>query len=183
MKSIPLKTFVATALMVLASASHSATWTWSFAGEKGTFTTAGNGAPGTYTVTDFSVLSSASGATLGSLSGGNYGANNLGTSMPYSFDWNGSQVTAWHKVGSNTFDWNIYQQLSLGSRFYFFGWDSGNVNNPFSAAYFDMTSNSPLSVGALTVAVPEPSSYWLMVLGLAGLTAWSRRHHKIGLPS
>jgi hypothetical protein len=34
------------------------------------------------------------------------------------------------------------------------------------------------SPDASVVSVPEPSAYAMMALGLAGLSAWSRRRHR-----
>ncbi|PZP28702.1 MAG: hypothetical protein DI603_18645 [Roseateles depolymerans] len=173
MKLTMFKSAAAAVLLAAAtSASHATTWVWSFAGEQGTMQTDGTGnAAGTYNVLDFTVTSSSVGGTLGSFSDGTYTANNLATFMPYSFDWNGSEITQWHQAGTNTFGWNIYQQTSQPDHFYFFGWADGNVNVAMSAAYYNMTTASAISVGALSIsAVPEPASVALM-LGGVGLLA------------
>jgi len=172
MRFLNAKSAAAVALCLLASASQATTWAWSFGDEHGTFVTDGVGnAAGIYNVLDFTVTSSGSGATIGSLGGGAYAANNLDTTLPYSFDWNGTEITQWHKAGANTFDWNIYQQMSQPDHFYFFGWADGNFNVAMSAGYFNMTGASTIASGALTIsAVPEPASVALMLGGL-GLLA------------
>jgi hypothetical protein len=176
MRSFDLKLAAAAALLAMASTSHAITWTWSFGTERGTFETDGTGAAGTYQVLDFAVTASGVGGTIGSFSDGAYTANNLGTTMPYSFDWDGTQITQWHKVGGNTFDWNIYQQTSQPDHFYFFGWADGNLNVPMSAGYFDMTRANTVASGALSLSpVPEPTSLALMLGGVSLLALRARK--------
>jgi len=157
------------------------TWDWSFGSESGTFLTNGSGSSaGTYVLQDFAVTSSATGGTLGSLLGGQYNTNMYATYQPFSFDWNGSSVTTWHQSGSNTFDWWAFgQEGSIMS--YFFGWDTGNINDPTKAAHYDGNDlNNPAYTVTVTAEngsapVPEPSTFLLLGAGLAGVGFLRRR--------
>ena len=87
-------------------------WIWSFAGEQGHFLTDGTTpVPGTYTLIDFDVTSSAAGGTLGSVSGGQYVAAGSDSVQPYSMAWNGSAVTLWSAAGFNSFNWWPFSDL------------------------------------------------------------------------
>lgn len=138
-------------LLLTGAANGDVDWTWSFAGESGTFTTDGDPGPGTFTVLDFSVESSDVGGDIGSVGGGQYTMSGFSTNPPYQIVFDGNVVTAWLHSGGNTFDWNVYAQVSNPQRFYFFGWDSGNVNDPTKGAYYDSGLGRELTVGTLTV--------------------------------
>lgn len=161
-----------------ANAANAEVWRWSFGGEQGTITATADGAPGTYRMTDFEVTSSKAGALIGSKSSGAYRTNNFGTDEAYTFLWNGSKVESWHHQGINTFDWWVFQEMrGSGSRFFFIGWDAGNVNDPGSAAFFDANAWQVADLGRMEMmlqSVPEPTSIALCLSAL-GLMAGSRR--------
>lgn len=178
MRALISKAAAAAILTVFASTSHALTWNWSFASEAGTFITGGAGAPGTYTIADFSVTSSATGGTIGSQSGGAYVSGGFVTTEPYTFDWDGTAATAWHHSGSNTFDWIVYGQTSDTDKFYFFGWNTGNLNDPTSGAHYSILAgiDHPISQGTIHLApVPEPETYALMLVGLALIASVAHR--------
>ena len=148
-------------------------WDWSFASESGQFVTEGSiASPGEYELLDFSVTASATGGSIGSLLGGDYLTGTLSTPEPFSFTWDGSQVTQWQHSGSNTFDWWAFEDSADYTQLYFFGWDTGSINDPASAALYDLNlgSNSPRAVGDVTVSpIPEPASLCLIALISGGL--------------
>jgi len=166
----------------------SITWDWSFASEAGQYETdgtlsAGGAAPNTYRVLDFSVTSSATGGTLGSLRGGQYTTRTHANREPYYFVWDGSGVTQWLHSGSNLFDWHVYEDATATSwppGWYFFGWDIGNINDPTSGAHQGWTTlaQGTISVSPAGVIIPEPSAFliWclLAVLGI-GCARWRRK--------
>ena len=151
-------------------------WNWSFAGEGGTFLTDGTAvgqvaAPGTYVFKDFTVGFSAVGEPVGSVTGGQYVASGLDTSLPYSFVWNGSAVTEWDKTGLNDFDWWVFNNVANPTHFYEFGETPSNVNDPTHAVVYQTLPAVYLTSGTITVApaVPEPSTWAMMILGFAGI--------------
>ena len=113
-------------------------WIWSFAGEQGHFLTDGTTpVPGTYTLIDFDVTSSAAGGTLGSVSGGQYVAAGSDSVQPVSMAWNGSAVTLWSAAGFNSFNWWPFSDLVEPPKAYLFGFragPAGQVNDVHSAA-------------------------------------------------
>jgi hypothetical protein len=199
-----MKTWLGSALaagaLVLAagSAQASIVWDWSFQGEAGAFTTDGNAlggvaAAGTYTLTDFSATSTATGMPLGSVSGGEYTqSNGFVTDPPYSFTWDGSAVTSWLHSGANDFHWWVFQSTAQSNLHYFFGWATGNVNDPTRAAAYDANiacCDSPLSEGQVSVSVagastvvPEPATWALLLAGFFGLGASLRQRRAAVAP-
>ena len=149
-------------------------WNWSFAGESGTFLTDGAAVgqvatPGTYLFKDFTVGFSAVGEPVGSVTGGQYVASGfLDTSTPYSFVWNGSAVTEWDKTGLNDFNWWVFNNTA-GLDFYEFGETPSDVNDPTQAVIF--LNGVYLTHGAINVAaaVPEPSTWAMLLIGFAGI--------------
>jgi hypothetical protein len=163
----------------LASANATQVWNWSFADETGQFITDGTaGTPGTYTLLDFKVTSSGAGATLGSLSAGDYatGAVAYSTDQPFYFDWDGSAVTQWHHSGANLFNWWAFDDVA-GPGQYYFGWDLDNVNTTSKATYYltATTSGYVPEVGTISVSpVPDAGSA-LAMLGGAGALMFTLR--------
>jgi len=179
---------------LMTTAQASVVWNWSFETEAGQFITDGNSsAPGIYTLSDFSVTSSGTGGTIGSLSGGEYKTDNyLATLQPFTLIWDGFNVAQWLHSGLNSFDWwsfyDIPTSISLVDRpwrtKYFFGWDTNNINDPTRAAHWDGNNSNPLAVGDITVSpvlvpivssVPVPAAVWLFGSGLLGLMCIARR--------
>jgi hypothetical protein len=177
------------AMLSLSAAPLSAqvTWNWSFGSESGQFITSGSApggvaAPGTYNLLDFIVNPGSSG-TAGSMSGGQYFGGDFGTTLPYDMVWNGSAVTQWVSAGSNNFDWWVFDEAITNS-YYFFGWETNNINNPDHASYFDGSAgccgqpSSPVTVAVATSAVPEPATVGLVALGLGVLGFAGRRRSR-----
>jgi len=159
-------------------ASADIVWEWSFAGEAGLFITEGSifdpVAIGTFQVLDFVVSSSSVGATLGSLSGGDYSQGSFGTEAPYFISWDGSAVDGWFfGDGLQIFNWNPYTSTSDPQANYFFGWDHGNVEDVTRAAYW--IGGDTISVGDITVIQTVPNSGSLAMLGIGGLFISMRR--------
>jgi hypothetical protein len=155
-------------------------WDWSFASETGQFQTDGFGsAPGTYVLIDFSVTSSSTGGTIGSLAGGAYSTPILSTSEPFSFVWDGTQVTQWLHSGLNGFDWWVFADVANPPEAYFFGSEIGSVNDPTRAGHWAGSNLNPLAAGDVTVspssvsAIPEPSA--LLLLGTGVVACWILR--------
>ena len=183
---------VAAALLVALTAAPQAaqaqiTWNWSFGTNTGTFSTNGTApggiaAPGTYNFTDFSLTSSGDGAAIGSVSGGQYNASGFSTNTPYDFNWNGSAVTFWNSAGGNTFDWWVFQNAANSNDYIFFGWGSGNINDPTQAAHYTGNINGPsypVRVAVATTATPEPATLGLLAMGLIGIGGVVRRKSAI----
>ena len=188
LKSIGLALAMGGSLAIGSVANAAVLWKWSFANETGTFTTSGTAAggvaaPGSYTLSDFSVTASQAGGTIGSLSGGQYVTCGYATDQPYSFDWNGNAVTQWNQSGANTFNWWVFDDVANLQDAYFFGWQTGNNNVASQAAFYDDLAYPPLSQPsyAVTVSVAaasaaEPGTLGMMLTGLlfAGWTVARR---------
>jgi hypothetical protein len=194
MKNTAKLGFIVAILILVASVSAAKAdivWDWSFDDEAGQFITNGSiASPGTYTMLDFLVITSAAGATIGSLSGGNYYTDTddipvFYTRQPFSFDWDGSKITLWKHSGTNTFDWWVFGDVVNNNLYYFFAYNIGNVNDPAKAALYDKDLEDSLLrvVGDLTVepanasSVPEPSAMILLGLGLI-IVAKARKKFK-----
>ena len=177
--------FAATALLLATPANASILWNWSFNGEAGTFLTAGTAsasndvASGRYNLLDFAVTASASGADLGSISGGPYRKIGItvpeGTVVVTRFDWNGSSATGFQGE-PGVVNWWLFMDPGNPSKFYSFGSDE---NNPLGARLF---ADGSLSEGTVLVtvsgAVPELSTWAMIILGFAGIgfMAYRRRN-------
>lgn len=167
------------------SSNASISWDWSFGSNSGQFTTTGTAvgnvaSAGTYSITDFAVTSSGTGATLGSLLGGQYDdSDTYATNLPYSLVWDGSVVTSWIHSGLNSFKWLVFDDLS-NSNYFFFGYETGNKNTPMQAIYTPYsTTSSALSINVSGVApIPEPEIYAMLGMGL-GLLSWIGRRRKL----
>lgn len=162
-----MKYLIMPVLLGISLAAHAEIiWDWSFASEAGHFVTSGSDvSPGFYTMLDFSVTASATGGTIGSLSEGDYLTGAWATVEPFTFYWDGSQVTQWLHSGGNSFDWWTFQDNADATQSYDFGWDTGNINDPTRAAHFDTDFSlfEPLAVGDVIVSpIPEPSSFMLL---------------------
>jgi hypothetical protein len=169
-------------LLATVPANATILWDWSFNGEAGTFLTDGTAPanvapPGQYTLQNFAVTSSAAGAGLGSLTGSQYMlVNILGPPPggPTAFDWNGSSVTDWDRIGFDMANWFFYPYvLYKGTpiRGYDFGAKFGAGADPTSAFLFGpqgLISEGTLSI-TVADAVPEPSTWAMMIIGVCGL--------------
>ena len=146
-------------------------WDWSFGTEAGQFVTDGNlvgnfAPPDRYTVSDFILLQS-SFVPLGSISGGQF---DEGTQPGTGFDWDGSAPTLFFRAGGAlTNGANYFSNLSAS--FHGFGPTQAIVVS-FEGDEGDETLVSgPLTLAPVAVAVPEPSSGVLLLVGgaVAGL--------------
>ncbi|HEX6962726.1 MAG TPA: hypothetical protein VF175_12725 [Lacipirellula sp.] len=172
----------------MGNASGEIRWNWSFAGEAGQFVTGGvldldPIDPINYPVLDYSVTQSATGATLGSASGGEYFMGSFASQLP-SFTWDGDRVVAWSHRGVNGFLWNAYEDLDAAVReHYFFGWaldsNGAEIEDASSAAHW-RTGGVVLAAGEVTVApvvVPEPAaataSLALLICCIAARRHWT----------
>lgn len=162
-----------TALKPVAEASI--IWEWSFGSNSGQMVTTGDAqnnaaSAGTYTITDFVVTQSGQGASLGSVSGGQYDDSGYSTETPYTLTWDGSEVTSWGHTGGNSFDWVVFKDQGNTSRHFFFGWETGNINTPMEAVYYGASStSSPLAMNV----IPEPAS--LAMIGVFATGIWCKR--------
>jgi hypothetical protein len=174
-----------------ANAQNTIIWDWEFEGEVGTFETAqalagvDDRISGTYSILDFTVTSSASGATLGSVDGGQYSIGGQDTAPSFSFDWDGSFITNWNHGGTQSGQWNVFTDTADVNRQYLFGVsidDNGvRIDDPAMAEYLD-NGTSTLSAGALTIqgipqvqSIPEPGSIAFIGCLTLGLLASRRR--------
>jgi hypothetical protein len=175
-------------------------WDWSFAGESGQFITDGDGlleagqpAAGTYLLQDFIVTSSSAGATLGSsgdtLSSflGDYAVVHPYAPPPYSFLWDGSQVTAWLNADELTSDWWEFAEMGDQLLSYRFGLDANSIFAADQATYvkFDQIGQAPseiLAQGSIVVSasgvVPIPATVWLLGSALTCL-GWLKRKQAV----
>ena len=184
MKFLKSMLAIASLCVVFSTNAFATTWNWSFGGESGTFVTDGSSsAAGNYVLKDFTVTSTTTGGTLGSLLGGQYNTDMYSTYQPFSFDWNGSVVTTWHQSGYNTFDWWAFGQEGSPMS-YFFGWDTGNINDPTKAAHYggsniyDVAYTVTVTAENGSAPVPEPSTLLLLGGGLLGLGFARKRFAK-----
>jgi hypothetical protein len=161
-------------LFAVTTAEADITWDWSFNSEVGQLLTEGTVfgglvQPGTYEVLDFSVSSSSYGASIGSWLAGQYYPNGFATDPPYFLVWDGSKVTQWLHSGGNGFYWLVFNDLA-NSNYYFFGWETGNINTTLQAAYYPQNEVSgDLSVTVHFDIVPSLSLYALLLL-VAGMS-------------
>jgi hypothetical protein len=183
----PIGLFAGFALLLATSPANAAVlWDWSFNGEAGTFLTDGTAtanvaASGRYFFQDFAVTSSAAGAGLGSVSGGQYSPlevlSPVGTDPNTYFDWDGSSVTDWYHGGSNA--WGFHDLTAGGDEVYVFG-AFGNSQTAALAGSQVISEGTVLITVAgpvLAEPVPEPSTWAMMILGFAGVgfMAYRRR--------
>ena len=170
------------------SQAYATTWNWTFAGEQGTIITDGvSTLAGTYNYIDFSVSLSSVGNSVGSVSGGQYGDGtsgfNFSTSPPYSFIWDGIQVTDWIHGDTNTAHWWVFRDLAHTNRFYFFGYGGiGDSQDLFRGLVYDFdtglaVTQGPLSFGDFQSSTPLPTALPLFATGLGalGLLGWRRK--------
>jgi hypothetical protein len=184
-------------LTISTNALANTAWDWSFAGESGQFITDGDGlleagqpAAGTYLLQDFIVTSSSAGAALGSsgdtLSSflGDYAVVHPYAPPPYSFLWDGSQVTAWLNSRADSGDFWFISDTADTRYSYVFGADAEGLFDTSQATYVivDSPGQAPseyLAQGSIVVSassvVPIPAAVWLFGSALTGLGWLGRR--------
>jgi len=158
-------------------------WNWSFSSQSGTFLTDGSApggiaAPGVYHYIDMAVTQTTSIEVLGSVSGGQYNDTGISTNQPYSFQWNGNQVTEWDDGGPNLFNWWVFPENPLAVQIYvIFGLAPVNVNNPNTASIYNgfYPATGPVTVSVASPTTPEPSTALLFLGGFVGLGAVLRK--------
>jgi hypothetical protein len=173
---------IALLLIWSATTNASVVWDWSFNGESGQFITDGTDhSAGTYNVADFVVLSSSSGASIGSWSGGQYDDTEFSNGSPYWFVWDGAQVTELISSQSNWDSWFTFDDLGSNIT-YLFGWETGNINTLTHASAYDITvsccSQASYVYSVTPSQVPVPAAVWLFGSALAGL-GWLRRKQTV----
>ena len=143
--------------------------------DNGTFVTDGtNYSAGHYTISDFTVGHSDEGATIGSLSGGQYTTSDI-----YSFDWSGSVVTDTYSGYNGPASYMVFGQAFPLAGGYFFGGsyspsDFAGISFPgtnYGAVFGSYTLTPNLSVSA----VPLPPAVLLFAPALLGFMGLRRK--------
>src|SRR6185312_3869222 len=133
---------------------------------------------------DFSVTHSATGQYLASMSDGRYSTISLllpvgAPSVAMSFDWDGSAVTRFDRLSD---EWLIKEAFDGPSRFYYFGADGNPANAQLLDSDHTIISEGTVSVGIEepneVAAVPELSTWALMIIGFCGLGFMAHRQKK-----
>jgi len=130
MRSLSLSIFLLLSVHVNA---NNTSWSWSFDGHEGIFVTMGEySGPGNYRLLDFIVISSSTGATIGSLSNGDYQyTNQFGITSPFDFLWDGTKITQWNHNGDfefRTWAFDDFRSPAVNDSFWF-GYDCVTIGN------------------------------------------------------